>query len=134
MVSLPFRRPSATAARTAFSISCCEVTPTTLRNLRSDMFRASSFILRHSWKAGFRSILRRAGAATNGLQSYATHAFLFGCGVTCRYSYAPKAGVAELADAHDSKSCSQKECRFDPDHRHQPTVSGHEQGIGASAY
>jgi len=26
--------------------------------------------------------------------------------------------VAELADAHDSKSCSQKECRFDPDHRH----------------
>jgi disulfide bond formation protein DsbB len=29
--------------------------------------------------------------------------------------------VAELADAHDSKSCSQKECRFDPDHRHHPT-------------
>src|SRR5437764_311306 len=34
-VSLPFSRPSATAARIAFSISCCEVTPTILRNLRS---------------------------------------------------------------------------------------------------
>src|SRR5664279_6641289 len=43
-VLLPFSRPSATAARMAFSISCCEVTPTTLRNLRSDMLRASSFI------------------------------------------------------------------------------------------
>ena len=31
-VSLPLNRPSATAARMAFSISCCEVTPTTLRN------------------------------------------------------------------------------------------------------
>jgi hypothetical protein len=31
------------------------------------------------------------------------------------------AGVAELVDAHDSKSCSQKECRFDSDHRHQPS-------------
>jgi hypothetical protein len=27
-----------------FSISCCDVTPTTLRNLRNDIFRASSFI------------------------------------------------------------------------------------------
>jgi hypothetical protein len=25
-----------------------------------------------------------------------------------------KAGVAELADAHDSKSCSLRECGFDP--------------------
>jgi hypothetical protein len=29
-----------------------------------------------------------------------------------------KAGVAELADAHDSKSCSLRECGFDPLRRH----------------
>ena len=26
--------------------------------------------------------------------------------------------MAELADAHDSKSCARKACRFDPDQRH----------------
>jgi hypothetical protein len=33
-----------------------------------------------------------------------------------------QAGVAELVDAHDSKSCSQKECGFDSLHRHQMLV------------
>ena len=28
------------------------------------------------------------------------------------------AAVAELADAHDSKSCEVSSCRFDPDQRH----------------
>ena len=32
--SLPCRRPAASASRTALSISRCDVTPTTLRNLR----------------------------------------------------------------------------------------------------
>src|SRR5699024_4685900 len=34
--------PAASAARRAFSISCCEVTPTRLRNLRMLVLRASS--------------------------------------------------------------------------------------------
>ena len=42
--SLPLMRPDATASRIAVSISRCEVTPTVLRNLRSDVLRTSSFI------------------------------------------------------------------------------------------
>ena len=43
--SLPVSRPDETASRTAFSISRCEVTPTFLRNLRTLVFRASSFMI-----------------------------------------------------------------------------------------
>ena len=32
--------------------------------------------------------------------------------------YVTNAGVAELADAHDSKSCALKACRFESDLRH----------------
>src|SRR6266566_541470 len=42
--SLPFRRPSASASRTAFSISRCEVMPTFFRNLRRLVLNTSSFI------------------------------------------------------------------------------------------
>ena len=44
--------------------------------------------------------------------------------ITCRRwlhicaTSALRAEVAELADAHDSKSCSQKECGFDSHPRH----------------
>src|SRR6478672_2407796 len=42
--SLPLSLPLATAARTAFSISRCEVTPTVLRNLRTLVLSTSSFM------------------------------------------------------------------------------------------
>src|SRR6516225_3938093 len=42
--SWPFRRPAASASRTAFSISRCEVMPTFLRNLRRLALKTSSFI------------------------------------------------------------------------------------------
>src|SRR3981081_255021 len=42
--SLPLRRPAATASRTAFSISRCEVMPTFLRNPRRLALKTSSFM------------------------------------------------------------------------------------------
>src|SRR4029079_12908185 len=51
--SLPLRRPEATASRTAFSISRCEVMPTFLRNLRRLVLNMSSFMMASlSWPAG----------------------------------------------------------------------------------
>jgi len=41
-------RPFASASRTAVSISRCEVTPTTFRNLRMSMLKRSSFIVHPS--------------------------------------------------------------------------------------
>src|SRR6202000_2826204 len=43
--SLPLSLPPLTAARTACSISRCEVMPTFLRNLRTLTFSASSFMI-----------------------------------------------------------------------------------------
>src|SRR6266581_2966509 len=43
--SLPLRRPAATASRTAFSISRCEVMPTFLRNPRRLLLKVSSFMV-----------------------------------------------------------------------------------------
>src|SRR6266571_278954 len=53
-LSLPLRRPSVTASRTAFSISRCEVMPTFLRNPRRLVLNTSSFMsiscrLRPAW-------------------------------------------------------------------------------------
>ena len=47
-LSSPLRRPAATASRTAFSISRCEVMPTFFRNLRRLLLKTSSF-MRPSW-------------------------------------------------------------------------------------
>src|SRR5690554_3829336 len=49
---LPLSLPLAAASRTAFSISRCDVTPTSLRNLRIDVLRASSFMVLFSGLAG----------------------------------------------------------------------------------
>src|SRR3954469_4379335 len=50
--SVPIRRPPATASRTAFSISRCEVMPTFLRNLRRLVLKMSSFMMASlSWPA-----------------------------------------------------------------------------------
>src|SRR5262245_45236721 len=43
--SLPLRRPLATASRTAFSISRCEVMPTFLRKPRRLLLKLSSFMI-----------------------------------------------------------------------------------------
>src|ERR1700724_841126 len=43
--SWPLRRPLASASRTAFSISRCEVMPTFLRNLRRLALKTSSFMM-----------------------------------------------------------------------------------------
>src|SRR5580692_11030625 len=54
--SLPLRRPLATASRTAFSISRCEVMPTFLRNPRRLVLKTSSFMKAPSRLRVFRMV------------------------------------------------------------------------------
>src|SRR5690349_14402617 len=49
---LSFTLPAASASRTAVSISRCEVTPTTLRNLRKSMLKRSSSMLLSAARGG----------------------------------------------------------------------------------
>lgn len=44
-VSSPLRRPLSIPLRTAFSSCCCDVTPTVLRNLRTEVLKVSSFMV-----------------------------------------------------------------------------------------
>src|SRR6185312_3808924 len=51
-LALSFTLPAASASRTAVSISRCEVTPTTLRNLRKSMLKRSSSMLLSAARGG----------------------------------------------------------------------------------